>query len=165
MIWGQASGRLVETDLVMLWGWHLSCPADSSGNDCSLFYMHYDYELHWNRFASTQIKRQCVDKRDKNAAMEMPGIEPGAFHMQSERSTTEPHPQLLFYMFRITINRNNFRHVHHNFRWQFYIKTYVRRRNISCILTYDLIGNMLEITFSHIHLFYIEVQIFDGCVA
>ena len=25
--------------------------------------------------------------------MEMPGIEPGAFHMQSERSTTEPHPQ------------------------------------------------------------------------
>ena len=22
----------------------------------------------------------------------MPGIEPGAFHMQSERSTTEPHP-------------------------------------------------------------------------
>jgi hypothetical protein len=25
-------------------------------------------------------------------AMEMPGIEPGAFHMQSERSTTELHP-------------------------------------------------------------------------
>jgi hypothetical protein len=24
--------------------------------------------------------------------MEMPGIEPGAFHMQSERSTTELHP-------------------------------------------------------------------------
>ena len=24
----------------------------------------------------------------------MPGIEPGAFHMQSERSTTEPHPLL-----------------------------------------------------------------------
>ena len=24
--------------------------------------------------------------------MEMPGIEPGAFHMQSERSSTEPHP-------------------------------------------------------------------------
>ena len=23
----------------------------------------------------------------------MPGIEPGAFHMQSERSTTEPHPR------------------------------------------------------------------------
>ena len=26
----------------------------------------------------------------------MPGIEPGAFHMQSERSTTELHPHLLF---------------------------------------------------------------------
>jgi hypothetical protein len=24
--------------------------------------------------------------------MEMPGVEPGAFHMQSERSTTELHP-------------------------------------------------------------------------
>ena len=24
----------------------------------------------------------------------MPGIEPGAFHMQSERSTTEPHPHI-----------------------------------------------------------------------
>ncbi len=24
--------------------------------------------------------------------LEMPGIEPGAFHMQSERSTTELHP-------------------------------------------------------------------------
>ena len=24
--------------------------------------------------------------------LEMPGIEPGAFHMRSERSTTEPHP-------------------------------------------------------------------------
>ena len=27
--------------------------------------------------------------------MEMPGIEPGAFHMQSERSTTEPHPHVI----------------------------------------------------------------------
>ena len=26
----------------------------------------------------------------------MPGIEPGAFHMQSERSTTELHPHLLY---------------------------------------------------------------------
>ena len=25
--------------------------------------------------------------------VEVPGIEPGAFHMQSERSTTELHPQ------------------------------------------------------------------------
>ena len=27
--------------------------------------------------------------------MEMPGIEPGAFHMQSERSTAELHPQFI----------------------------------------------------------------------
>ena len=26
--------------------------------------------------------------------MEMPGIEPGTFHMQSERSTAEPHPHV-----------------------------------------------------------------------
>ena len=26
----------------------------------------------------------------------MPGIEPGAFHMQSERSTTELHPRLVY---------------------------------------------------------------------
>ena len=26
--------------------------------------------------------------------MEVPGIEPGAFHMQSERSTAELHPHL-----------------------------------------------------------------------
>jgi hypothetical protein len=30
--------------------------------------------------------------------LEMPGIEPGAFHMQSERSTTELHP-LTFKLF------------------------------------------------------------------
>ena len=29
--------------------------------------------------------------------VEMPGIEPGAFHMQSERSTTELHPLSAFY--------------------------------------------------------------------
>ncbi len=29
---------------------------------------------------------------DWKVIMEMPGIEPGAFHMQSERSTTELHP-------------------------------------------------------------------------
>lgn len=27
--------------------------------------------------------------------LEMPGIEPGAFHMQSERSTTELHPLMI----------------------------------------------------------------------
>ena len=30
--------------------------------------------------------------------MEMPGIEPGAFHMQSERSTTELHPRRTRYV-------------------------------------------------------------------
>ena len=30
----------------------------------------------------------------KKKVMEMPGIEPGAFHMQSERSTTEVHSRL-----------------------------------------------------------------------
>jgi hypothetical protein len=29
--------------------------------------------------------------------MEMPGIEPGAFHMQSDRSTTELHPLINLY--------------------------------------------------------------------
>ena len=29
----------------------------------------------------------------KLQTMEMPGIEPGAFHMQSERATTALHPQ------------------------------------------------------------------------
>ena len=30
--------------------------------------------------------------------MEMPGIEPGTFHMRSEGSTTELHPHLIFKM-------------------------------------------------------------------
>ena len=37
--------------------------------------------------------------------MEMPGIEPGAFVMQSERSTTEPHPRRLLH--RPTISNNS----------------------------------------------------------
>ena len=32
----------------------------------------------------------------KEKGMEMPGIDPGAFHMQSERSTTELHPLTYF---------------------------------------------------------------------
>ena len=36
--------------------------------------------------------------------LEMPGIEPGAFHMRSERSTTEPHPQTTKRMARKTTN-------------------------------------------------------------
>jgi len=38
----------------------------------------------------------------------MPGIEPGAFHMQSERSTTELHPHLkihVIYQFNYTCYR------------------------------------------------------------
>ena len=37
------------------------------------------------------MKLEMLKERKK---VEMPGIKPGAFHMQSERSTTEPHPQL-----------------------------------------------------------------------
>ena len=36
-----------------------------------------------------------INFMNKNLYMEMPGIEPGAFHMQSERSTTEPHPHMI----------------------------------------------------------------------
>ena len=37
--------------------------------------------------------RQSFEKKNCQL-VEMPGIEPGAFHMQSERSTTEPHPHV-----------------------------------------------------------------------
>lgn len=45
-----------------------------------------------------------------NWMLEVPGIEPGAFHMQSERSTTELHPrcsspsQVPFFAIKIIIN-------------------------------------------------------------
>ena len=32
---------------------------------------------------------------EKKKQLEMPGIEPGAFHMQSERATTALHPLLV----------------------------------------------------------------------
>ena len=38
----------------------------------------------------------------------MPGIEPGAFHMQSERSTTELHPQLKLHSMTLYSLFNNF---------------------------------------------------------
>ncbi len=38
-----------------------------------------------------KIKRERERKKKKD--LEMPGIEPGASHMRSERSTTELHPQ------------------------------------------------------------------------
>ena len=33
--------------------------------------------------------------KNSNSSLEMPGIEPGAFHMQSERATTALHPLLV----------------------------------------------------------------------
>ena len=38
------------------------------------------------------IDKKYQSQENKNIDVEMPGIEPGAFHMQSERSTTELHP-------------------------------------------------------------------------
>ena len=41
--------------------------------------------------------QQNLNWRKKNKKdVEMRGIEPRAFHMQSERSTTELHPRLVF---------------------------------------------------------------------
>jgi hypothetical protein len=42
-------------------------------------------------------------ERHTNKELEMPGIEPGAFHMQSERSTTELHPLLMLNCLILTI--------------------------------------------------------------
>ena len=36
-----------------------------------------------------------IDRKYDKKWLEMPGIEPGAFHMQSERSTAELHPLVL----------------------------------------------------------------------
>ena len=38
-------------------------------------------------------KKKKEEKEKKKENLEMPGIEPGASHMRSERSTTELHPQ------------------------------------------------------------------------
>ena len=43
---------------------------------------HRQYQLEWKE------KEREIEK-----ILEMPGIEPGASHMRSERSTTELHPQ------------------------------------------------------------------------
>ena len=40
----------------------------------------------------------CVLRLLQQKVMEMPGIEPGAFRMQSGRSTTEPHPLTIVQM-------------------------------------------------------------------
>ena len=39
-----------------------------------------------------QMSLKVKKYKKKCSAMEMPGIEPGAFHMQSERATTALHP-------------------------------------------------------------------------
>ena len=40
----------------------------------------------------TPRKEICHKYGKNNNPLEMPGIEPGAFHMQSERATTALHP-------------------------------------------------------------------------
>ena len=40
-----------------------------------------------------QLFRNETEERKKVSTLEVPGIEPGAFHMQSERATTALHPQ------------------------------------------------------------------------
>ena len=40
----------------------------------------------------SQEWESCMIPLHQQRFVEMPGIEPGAFHMRSERSTTEPHP-------------------------------------------------------------------------
>ena len=42
----------------------------------------------------SQEWESCMIPLHQRRKLEMPGIEPGAFHMRSERSTTEPHPQI-----------------------------------------------------------------------
>ena len=50
-----------------------------------------DHRIRWyHQFLSGRIV--IVVKMDHNQNLEMRGIEPRAFHMQSERSTTELHP-------------------------------------------------------------------------
>ena len=62
----------------------------------------YGFELR-KRDGTKRLCRQQL-RIYQNEVLEMPGIEPGAFHMQSERSTTEPHPRLWrfgkFYKFK-----------------------------------------------------------------
>ena len=41
----------------------------------------------------SNYRGETEKKKKKKKKVEMPGIEPGASHMRSERSTTELHPQ------------------------------------------------------------------------
>ena len=61
----------------------------------------------------SQEWESCMIPLHQRRHLEMPGIEPGAFHMRSERSTTEPHPltSALSYMFPaypIPLKEHNF---------------------------------------------------------
>ena len=51
-----------------------------------------------------------MKQNKNNILLEMPGIEPGAFHMQSERATTALHPLLKDVDFHCYLN--SFAYVH-----------------------------------------------------
>ena len=57
----------------------------------------YNFTIYFSEtFLHTKrVHRQLWYRRLK--IMEMPGIEPGAFHMRSKRSTTELHPLWFIY--------------------------------------------------------------------
>ena len=60
---------------------------------CNVSLRLYMYTFQWRNKKRKMVYNNHFYLRHKIAKkMEMPGIEPGAFHMQSERSTTEPHP-------------------------------------------------------------------------
>ena len=44
----------------------------------------------------TKPEPEIVANNKKYFSLEMPGIEPGAFHLQSERATTALHPLLVY---------------------------------------------------------------------
>ena len=49
----------------------------------------------WAKLRVKNAKAFSGRRKKRKKKMEMPGIEPGASHMRSERSTTELHPQVL----------------------------------------------------------------------
>ena len=52
------------------------------------------YESITTSYIYSNIVLRSLSNYKKIFALEMPGIEPGAFHMQSERATTALHPLL-----------------------------------------------------------------------
>jgi hypothetical protein len=55
--------------------------------------MQHDVKV-WLRIVSAVQVENVPNRFGSSKCMEMPGIEPGAFHMQSERSTAELQPHL-----------------------------------------------------------------------